>query len=325
MERRPSAGAGSAARRALFPAALATMVATYLLAVLGSTVRVTDSGMGCSGWPLCDGQIGPVDHVSALVEQSHRYLAAAVTLGVVAVVLLARRARAGHDVLVPALWAAGLVGLQVVLGAVTVLTDNAPPTVALHLVGALLLLAAVTVTALACRAPDALVHAPAGTRARAGPLAWGALAATFVLFVSGSIVVDGGASAACPSWPACLPHAGVADGLVAIQLAHRTMAAVAVVLLAATAIRTLAARREMPAAAGFAWSLVVLLPAQVAAGALSAVLRAPPAAQDVHLALAAAIWVGAVGLVATRRLRRPEPGAAGRPAPLGATLARERG
>ena len=308
----PSAGGGTAARRALFPAALATMVATYLLAVLGSTVRVTDSGMGCSGWPLCDGRIGPVDHVGALVEQSHRYLAAAVTLGVVAVVLLAWRARAGRDVLVPALWATGLVGVQVVLGAVTVVTGNAPPTVALHLVGALLLLAAVTVTALSCRTPHDHDHPPADPRARAGPLAWAALAATFVLFVSGSVVVDGGASAACPSWPACLPHVGVAIALVAIQLAHRSMAAVAVVLLGAAAVRTLAARRDMPAAAGFAWMLLALLPAQIAAGAASALLRAPPAAQDVHLALAAAIWVGAVGLVTTRRLRRPEPGAAER-------------
>lgn len=290
------------ARRALFPTALATLGATYLLAVLGSTVRVTESGTGCRGWPLCDGQVGPVDHFHALIEQSHRYLAAAVTLGVVATAVVAWRAGAGRAVLAPALWATGLVGVQVVLGAVTVVTDNAPPTVALHLVGALLLLAAVSATAVASRAPLGSEDARPPCRARAGPLAWWALGATFVLFVSGSIVVDGGASAACPSWPVCLPHAGVATALVAIQLAHRTTAAVAVVLLAAVAIRALARRRETPAAAGFAWMLLVLLPAQVAAGAASALLRAPAAAQDVHLALAAAIWVGAVGLVAALRV-----------------------
>ncbi|MDA8343028.1 MAG: hypothetical protein M0007_12495, partial [Actinomycetota bacterium] len=31
---------------------LVTLVLTYGLVVLGSTVRVTESGMGCASWPL---------------------------------------------------------------------------------------------------------------------------------------------------------------------------------------------------------------------------------------------------------------------------------
>ncbi|MDA8309514.1 MAG: COX15/CtaA family protein [Actinomycetota bacterium] len=303
----PSSEGHARARRWLFPTALATLGATYLLAVLGSTVRVTESGTGCKGWPLCDGQVGPVDQFHALIEQSHRYLAAAVTLGVVGTAVVAWRAGAGRAVLAPALWATGLVGVQVVLGAVTVVTDNAPPTVALHLVGALLLLAAVSATAVESHARTGAEGSQATCRVRAGPLAWWALGATFVLFVSGSLVVDGGASAACPSWPLCLPHAGVASVLVAIQLVHRTMAAVAVVLLTVLAGRILVRRRRARPESAFTWTLLFLLPAQVAAGAASALLRAPAAAQDVHLALAAAIWVDAVGLVTALRVPRGAP------------------
>lgn len=284
-------------------ATAATLVATYCLVVLGSTVRVTESGMGCRSWPLCNGQIGPATGSHALLEESHRYLAAVVTVGVVAVAVLAwrARARAGRRVLVPALWATVLVALQVVLGAVTVFTHNASPTVALHLVGALLLLAAVTATAVGAFLP-ALAH---GSSPRARPrwdrLDSGALVTTFALLVSGAVVVDSGAAAACPSWPGCESPPGVPAHLVVFQLVHRSFAAAAIVLLAVLVARSMLQRRSLPGGVVLASFLGILLPAQVAAGAVSAVLRAPEAAQDVHLALAAAIWASAVALVACRR------------------------
>ncbi len=56
--------------------ALVTLVATFLLIVLGGLVRVSDSGLGCGpggsgfhGWPLCQGDVVPgvggggADHV----------------------------------------------------------------------------------------------------------------------------------------------------------------------------------------------------------------------------------------------------------------------
>lgn len=286
--RPPSA---SRVRRALGPVAVATVVATYAVIVLGSTVRVTESGMGCPDWPLCHGRIGPVDHFHALLEQGHRYLVLAVTVGVVATAVLAWRARAGHRVVYPALVGVALLMLQIALGAVTVFTRNAPPTVAMHLAGAFLLLAAVTVTAVTATAPP-------GAGAPPDRLARWALGATFALLVSGSLVVDGGASTTCPSWPWCRSRVGVAASLVALQLAHRALAAAAGVLLVALALRAIVHRREAPAGRPFAWALAGLLPAQFGVGAATALLGAPPAAQDVHLALAAAIWVSATALIA---------------------------
>ena len=90
-------GAGSAqdpwprgygpAFRALTAACLAS---AYLLVVLGDTVRVTESGMGCRSWPLCNGQAGLAGTYHALLEQSHRYLAAAANMLAAARGLLSR-------------------------------------------------------------------------------------------------------------------------------------------------------------------------------------------------------------------------------------------
>ena len=129
---------------------LATMVATYCLVVLGSTVRVTNSGMGCRGWPLCTGQVGPIAQFHPLLEQSHRYLVTLVTvLILVLAVLVWRTGPTAWYVRGPALVSVGVIAVQIVLGAITVITNNAPVTVALHLAVGLLFLGVVTVTAVA--------------------------------------------------------------------------------------------------------------------------------------------------------------------------------
>src|SRR5674476_476286 len=60
--------------------AISSAVASYGLIIFGSHVRVSDSGMGCPDWPLCDGNVGPLQEFHALMEQTHRYLAAVVTV-----------------------------------------------------------------------------------------------------------------------------------------------------------------------------------------------------------------------------------------------------
>lgn len=59
---------------------LVSLACAYLLVVLGDTVRFTESGMGCRSWPLCNGSAGLSGSYHALLEQSHRYLAAIVSI-----------------------------------------------------------------------------------------------------------------------------------------------------------------------------------------------------------------------------------------------------
>ena len=65
----------------------ATIVATFVLILIGGIVRVSDSGLGCGaagsgthGWPLCEGGLLPADSAESAVEFSHRVAATIVVL-----------------------------------------------------------------------------------------------------------------------------------------------------------------------------------------------------------------------------------------------------
>ena len=266
---------------------LATLVATYLLIVLGSTVRVTESGMGCKGWPLCSGQVGPIDNIHALLEQSHRYLATIVTIliCVVAVVVWRAGKRASH-LRTLAVAGVGVIAVQIVLGAITVITNNAPATVALHLIVGLLFLAIVTVTAVRAFIGPEWEWDPFRN---GGQLAFWSLASIFLVLISGSLVVDGGAEEACPSWPFCVgSHAQ--GGLIDLQLIHRAIVLIGTVLVLAYLVKVLRSSSISASQRGLSITALVLLAVQIAAGAVVAITKAPEALADIHLALAAALW-----------------------------------
>jgi heme A synthase len=309
----------------LTAAAVLAAVLAFSLVVLGSTVRVTGSGMGCRSWPLCNGQVGVAGPLPAVLEEAHRYLAALVTLVVAGVAALAwreRRAGAGHARAARlALASLGAVVVQVVLGAVTVFTRNAPVTVALHVLTGLGVLALCAATAAQCvrasRPSGGDCAEPAVRRGAA--LAVAALAA---VLVAGALVVDGGAEAACRAWPLC--PSGAPARLVVLQLLHRATVAVAAAVVLWWAYRIAAAVRRGTVRSRRAWQLgavavVALLALQVVAGALSAVLAAQAAVADVHLGLGAALW-SAVVVLATAATDRSRPAGrsdgAGSPVPV---------
>ncbi len=272
--------------------AVTTAVSTYLLVVLGSTVRVSDSGMGCSSWPLCDGRVGPIDHVHPLLEQSHRYLATIVVIAIVGLIALTRRGGARvRQVRAYAVVSLAIVAVQIVLGAITVLTDNAPATVAAHLVVGLVFLAVVTVTAIA-----SFIDTPSFWHRFEGDwLAWASVGVLFVVLLSGSIVVDGGAESACRSWPACLASPSPTR-LVMLQYVHRSLVLLATGFVVAYLVRLWRSHESAQRLTSLVG--ITLLVAQVAVGAFDAVLGAPAVLADVHLALASALWTVVVGALA---------------------------
>src|SRR5690242_4840269 len=68
--------------------ALLTAISTYILIVVGAIVRSTGSGLGCPDWPLCYGGILPPT-IEALIESSHRWIAALVSTVMLAMVAAA--------------------------------------------------------------------------------------------------------------------------------------------------------------------------------------------------------------------------------------------
>jgi heme A synthase len=269
-----------------------TALATYLLIVAGGVVRVTGSGLGCGDkdqWPFCRGQWLPPLEQTALIEFTHRWVAAVATF---LVVLLAawvwlryrqvRRLAVGASVVVL------LFILQIALGAITVEYNLPSGVIMIHLANALLLLGALTWIA--------VITATAGTeRPRpmhsATRLAGIAAGATYVLALSGALVVDQGAGYACAGWPLCGNGFQLSSGQLAdVNLLHRLVAGVVVVLLAYSMTRL---RRALPgdrALRRATLAVAVLVVAQVTAGALVVDLRLPAGVRALHLALASGLW-----------------------------------
>ncbi len=294
----PPAGVGSKQGQGLRALSGLTLASAYLLVVLGDTVRVTDSGMGCRSWPLCNGHLGLVGSYHALLEQSHRYLAVVVTILVAATFVAAWRRQRRHPLVLRAAAAsAGLIGVQIALGAITVFAHNAGWTVALHLAGAWLLLGAITVTAFRVWRAPAYESVPGAGREAvpAGRIGAVAVVAVFALAVSGMLVLHDGASRACPTWPLCRASSAPAR-LVALQYLHRTLGLLGGVAVVAATWRTWRSPVATPLDRLLAVAVAALLALTAALGGIVATTGAPPSAQDLHLAAASALWAALVGL-----------------------------
>jgi len=284
---------------------VATAVVTYALVVLGGVVRVSGSGLGCPDWPLCRGHLLPPLNLHAIIEYSHRTtasLTSALVLLTAAVAWLAWRKR--RDLVIPATVALGLLIVQVILGAITVRLELPPMIVLAHLATAMALLGAVCVTAVA-----ALTPAPAGAIDRVARrrmlLAAGG---TYLLLISGSLVVGSAASGACNAWPLCGGGFSLTfDGLPAIQLLHRVIAGVIGLLIILSLAAVLARHRRHAAVRATVALTLAALAFQVVVGAAVVTLRLPAALRGLHLALASAVWAGTVILAVIVGRLSPHP------------------
>lgn len=147
---------------------------TFLLIILGGIVRLSDSGLGCGpagsgahGWPLCNGRLIPTDSAHTILEYSHRALAGAITLAVVALVILIWRAlRTNRPALRLSLLALAAILIQAVLGGLTVEENLDELLVGVHLALAMGLLGLL----LALR--GAVASAPRGPISRDRAFGW---------------------------------------------------------------------------------------------------------------------------------------------------------
>lgn len=271
-----------------------TAVVTYALVVLGGVVRVSGSGLGCPDWPLCHGRPYPPLELHAIIEYSHRTTASLASTLVVltaGVAWLAWRHR--RDIVAPATIALALLIVQVLLGAITVRLELPPIIVLAHLATAMALLGALCVTATATFTEPGRpsIDRVAARWARA------AAVGTYLLILSGSLVVGSGASGACNAWPLCGGGFSFAfDRLPAVQLLHRGMAALIGVLIIAGLLGVVRRHRRNPAVRATVALTLTALALQVAVGAAVVLLHLPAALRGLHLALATAVWAGTVVL-----------------------------
>lgn len=200
-----------------------TLFLTFDLIMFGSFTRLTDSGLGCPDWPGCYGQAnpvqahadiraaealmptGPVTVVKAWIEMIHRYIAMAVGVLIIAIMVVAwRRWLKSSRQLIN--FAPGLptllfflVCLQGAFGAWTVTMKLQPIIVTIHLLLGLLLLAMLAILAARHSVFDAVSTA---ARSIFTPAAL-ALVLLVMQIVLGGWVSTNYAVMACTDFPLC--------------------------------------------------------------------------------------------------------------------------
>ncbi|MEA2674604.1 MAG: heme a synthase, partial [Chloroflexota bacterium] len=182
--------------------AAATVVAAFVLVVIGVAVRATGSGEACPTWPGCfPGQFLPNldSDYHVWVEWTHRTVAALIgflILGMAALAVLDHRDR--RSILLPSIAAFLLVGFQAYLGQETVRLGNSGASVTAHLATAMALLGLLVYLLVRASYPARL--SGSGSQ-RFTLLAAFASAATFALLLFGSNVTAEGAGLIFPDWP----------------------------------------------------------------------------------------------------------------------------
>ena len=307
---------------------LVTLFLTFDLVLVGAFTRLTDSGLGCPDWPGCYGSVsplgahheisaaqnampsGPVTHSKAWIEMLHRYLAtgvgALITVLAIAAWLQARKGRSP----VSPWWATATwvwVCLQGAFGALTVTMKLYPAIVTVHLLGALGLLALLSVQA------ELTVERRLRLSSRLYAGAVVVLIVCVMQVALGGWVSTNYAVLACQDFPTCQgqwwPEMDFARGftvlrelgvdssgqylpfsaLTAIHMVHRLGAGVVVIAMGWLIWRLLAAgdvehRR-------WAWALAAVLAWQLASGLSNVVLGWPLVAAVAHTGGAAAMVV----------------------------------
>ena len=283
--------------RAFLALLVASALAIFLVVTLGGVVRVTGSGLGCPDWPLCYGKLVPPLEFNTLIEYSHRLAVSLTTplLGLAAGLAWWRYRHHRHIVL-PLTLALALLGVEVVLGGITVLTELPPTIVTVHLGTAQLIFALLLITLVwswQTQRPETPLKNPTVYR-----WAGAAALATFVVVISGSYVVGRGAGTVCPSWPLCDGGLFPSHELAWLHMAHRLLAGTGALLAlwaAAVAWRRRGISTLMARAGAVAAGVVI---AQVLVGASNPWTGFATFARGAHLSLATAQWGSLVVLVA---------------------------
>ncbi|KAF0653216.1 cytochrome oxidase assembly protein [Cyanobium sp. Copco_Reservoir_LC18] len=267
------------------------VVALVALVAIGGATRVMQAGLACPDWPLCYGVLWPGRqwNLQVFLEWFHRLDAFLVGVALLLLFALSLRFRSRFPLWLP--WGAGLalglVAVQGGLGALTVLSQLAAPTVTLHLATALSLVLLLSAMHQGLERPAAVPATPA---AGALPPWWFPLPVLAALLVGGQCLL-GAAMASRWAAPLCL-QAGESCRWLLLHRQGAYPAAVAVLLLAAASLALPAGQGR---SRGLSFAAAGLVVVQVVLGVLTLRLQLALPAVTIAHQLTAALLVGVLG------------------------------
>jgi cytochrome c oxidase assembly protein subunit 15 len=277
------------------------VVLTFALITLGALVRANQAGLACPDWPLCFGEFVPQMDVRVGFEWTHRVTAGSLSLLFVGLGALTLRRESTREACGGLLaLAAGLLGVQVLLGALTVWKLLASWTVTSHLLTGNAFAVVLLWISLALRdgpaagasantsaegSAERSAFAPTRSSRAAVTAATGLLVLQMLL---GGLVASRYAGLACPDFPSCREGLWFPSfsGAVGLQLLHRINGVALVCALMLTAVL---ARRGRPRLRSTALLALGLGVAQLGVGAANVLLELPPEITGLHSAFAAAL------------------------------------
>jgi len=177
---------------------------TGLLIILGGVVCVTTNGKGCPDWPGCYGHILPPLQMDAVIEFTHRVIAALTAPVLVGAAVAGwGKTRSSHWISRPPILAIVFLAAVVAFGA-TAVVYGLPPALAVADVSSALIVLALMVTAATVaevrRRQPALPDRLSFRRPFAR-LSLATLASVFLVLVSGVLVAGKGSLTRCLGWP----------------------------------------------------------------------------------------------------------------------------
>ena len=272
---------------------LITIVATFVLVVVGGTVRATGSGLGCPDWPTCHGKFIPETDKATLIEFSHRTAAFIVGILFLGVTFFTFKTERKNKLVFWLAFTAGVLLLvQIILGGITVKKELPSSIVATHLGTAMsfigVLIVAATISLMRSRGLRAFASASDTSFTRLAIVTAGMTLATLVL---GSYISNTDASLACDGWPLCngsvIPGGGSAVGL---HFLHRLLAGGLGLMLVALIYLAFEERRRQPLLIALALFAGAAYLAQALIGAANIWTDLAAGVVVTHLSLAALLW-----------------------------------
>jgi heme A synthase len=301
--------------QALKKLSLAALVLAFAQIVFGAIVRITGSGMGCGDhWPKCAGAwFPPHDRIDLIIEITHRYIALALSLVILALFIAAFRRRSEPGiggrggVLRPATIAGVLVVTAALLGAVTVKMALNPFVIAAHLTIAMSLLATLAL-ALARSGGLGVNSDMTGASARTFRAARGGVILALITLIFGALTANlPDAASSCAGFPWCREYLIYGTPLT-VHLTHRILGFLLFGHLLGIAM--MARKRGEPAiirrAAWLAFSAAVV---QVLVAAAMIEMHFPPTFRSLHQAFGTLVWLAVVilAILSARAIRVSAP------------------